>query len=73
MGDKTQLAVLSLAGRQESSFSVFVGGTLALAAVTALGVVGGEGLSRLVPRRTLLWLSAAAFVVMGTLIGCGVL
>jgi len=73
MGDKTQLAVLSLAGRQESSFSVFVGGTLALAAVTALGVVGGEELSRLVPRRTLLWLSAAAFVVMGALIGCGVL
>lgn len=73
MGDKTQLAVLSLAGRQAASFSVFVGGTLALVTVTALGAAGGEGLSRLIPRRTLLWLAAAAFLVMGALIGCGVL
>jgi putative Ca2+/H+ antiporter (TMEM165/GDT1 family) len=52
---------------------VFVGGALALLAVTAVGVIGGEGLCRLIPRRTLLWVSAAAFVVMGTLIGVGVM
>jgi putative Ca2+/H+ antiporter (TMEM165/GDT1 family) len=73
MGDKTQLAVLSLAGRSEIPWSVFLGGTLALTAVTALGVVGGQGLCRLLPERLLLWISAAAFVVMGVLMGVGVL
>jgi putative Ca2+/H+ antiporter (TMEM165/GDT1 family) len=73
MGDKTQLAVLSLAGKAASPWPVFIGGGLALTAVTALGVIGGRGLSRIIPQRVLLWISAAAFVAMGVLIGCGVL
>jgi len=44
-----------------------------LTAVTALAVVGGEGLCRLIPRRVLLWVSAVAFVVMGALMGVGIL
>ena len=73
MGDKTQLAILSLAGKSARPVAVFAGGVLALVAVTALGVLGGEGLCRLVPRRVLLWVSAVAFLVMGGLIGFGVL
>ncbi len=73
MGDKTQLAVLSLAGSQQTAWVVFVGGALALVAVTALGVIGGVGLSRLIPERVLRWVSAGAFVIMGILIGFGVL
>ena len=73
MGDKTQLAVLSLAGKRAEAVSVFAGGTLALAVVTALAVVGGEGLCRLIPKQTLLWVSTVAFVLMGVLIGFGVL
>jgi putative Ca2+/H+ antiporter (TMEM165/GDT1 family) len=73
MGDKTQLAVLSLAGKCSNPWPVFVGGGLALAVVTACGVVGGQGLSRIIPQRVLLWVSAIAFVVMGVLIGFGVL
>jgi putative Ca2+/H+ antiporter (TMEM165/GDT1 family) len=73
LGDKTQLAVLSLAGKYGSPWSVFVGGALALTLVTALGVVGGQGLCKLIPERVLLWVSAAAFVVMGILMGLGVL
>ena len=73
IGDKTQLAVLSLAGKQVQPLAVFVGGTLALVAVTTIGVIGGEGLCRFIPRRMLLWLSAVAFVVMGALVGFGVL
>lgn len=67
LGDKTQLAVLSLSGQTQAPWAVFAGGTLALTAVTALGVIGGEGLARWVPERLLLWLSAAAFVLMGLL------
>jgi len=73
MGDKTQLAVLSLAGKCPSPWPVFIGGGLALTAVTAFGVAGGQGLSRLIPQRVLLWISAIAFVVMGILIGSGIL
>ncbi len=71
LGDKTQLAVLTLAGRNAARGSVFLGGALALVAVTALGVLGGEGLSRRVPQRQLLKLSALAFIVMGVLLGVG--
>ena len=71
MGDKTQLAVLGLAGKRAESLPVFIGGALALTAVTALGVIGGQGLCRIIPKRVLLWVSAAAFVVMGILMGAG--
>lgn len=73
LGDKTQLAVLSLAGKSSTPWTVFVGGALALTVVTALGAVGGQGLCRLIPERVLLWASAAAFVVMGVLMGVGML
>jgi putative Ca2+/H+ antiporter (TMEM165/GDT1 family) len=73
MGDKTQLAVLGLAGKSEIPWFVFLGGTLALVSVTALGVVGGQGLCKLIPERLLLWASAVSFVVMGLLMGFGIL
>jgi putative Ca2+/H+ antiporter (TMEM165/GDT1 family) len=73
LGDKTQLAVLSLAGQYRSALAVFLGGSLALAGVTALGVLGGQALCRLIPERTILWVSAAAFVIIGVLMAFGVL
>ena len=73
MGDKTQLAVLSMAGRSVSPWMVFTGAALALTAVTALGVVGGQGLCRIIPERTLLIISAVAFVAMGALMALGLL
>jgi len=73
LGDKTQLAVLSLAGKSPAPWIVFLGGALALTTVTALGAVGGERLCRLIPERVLLWVSAIAFVAMGVLMGLGVL
>ena len=73
MGDKTQLAVLSLAGKCTNPWPVFIGGGLALTAVTAFGVAGGQGLSQLIPQRVLLWISAIAFALMGILIGFGIL
>jgi putative Ca2+/H+ antiporter (TMEM165/GDT1 family) len=73
LGDKTQLAVLSMASKIVTPWLVFAGGALALLAVTALAVVGGEGLCRVVPKRVLLWVSAMAFVVMGVLMALGVL
>jgi len=73
LGDKTQLGVLSLAVKYADTWAVFLGGTLALTLVTALGVVGGQVLCRLIPERLLLSTSAVAFVVIGVLVGLGVL
>jgi len=73
LGDKTQLAVLAMTSRQAAPWAVFTGAALALTGVTALGVIGGQQLCRLVPERLLLRISAVAFVVMGALMGFGVL
>jgi putative Ca2+/H+ antiporter (TMEM165/GDT1 family) len=73
LGDKTQLAVLSMAGKSDAPWSVFAGGAAALILVTALGVVGGQGICRLIPERLLLSISAVAFIVMGILMGMGIL
>jgi putative Ca2+/H+ antiporter (TMEM165/GDT1 family) len=73
LGDKTQLAVMSLARKQGAPWSVFLGGAVALTAVTAVGVIGGQGLSRLIPERLLLWISAGLFITMGVLMGFAVL
>ena len=72
LGDKTQLAVLGLSSKQ-AALPVFAGGALALTVVTALGVIGGQQLTRWIPEKLLLKISAAAFVVMGVLMGFGIL
>lgn len=73
LGDKTQLAVLGLASRDTTPWAVFAGGSLALVAVTALAVVGGQQLCRIVPRRALLRAAAGLFVAMGVLMALGII
>lgn len=65
IGDKTQLAILSLAASAESRLTVFVGAAAALAATTFIAVLVGEGVARVVPH---LWLHRAAgalFLLLG--------
>ncbi|HVJ92063.1 MAG TPA: TMEM165/GDT1 family protein [Labilithrix sp.] len=67
LGDKTQLAALSLSAGASSKWVVFAACALALVASSAIAVALGEGLSRFVSP---LWLRRAAgaiFVVMGVL------
>ncbi len=71
LGDKTQLAVISMTAKHRTPLWVFVGATLALTAVTALGVFGGEALTRFVPELVLRRLAALLFVVMGLLMWFG--
>jgi putative Ca2+/H+ antiporter (TMEM165/GDT1 family) len=67
LGDKTQLAVISMTAKHKMPIWVFVGATLALAAVTALGVLGGDLLTRFIPEMILRKAAAVLFVVMGLL------
>ena len=73
LGDKTQLAVMGMASGAESLVPVFLGGALALTAVTGLAVAGGQQLCRLIPRPRMLAIAAVLFVVMGGLMGTGLI
>ncbi|MBX3230388.1 MAG: TMEM165/GDT1 family protein [Labilithrix sp.] len=67
LGDKTQLAALSLSAGSKSKWIVFLGSALALTASSAIAVALGEGVSRFVSP---VWLKRAAgviFVALGLL------
>lgn len=69
LGDKTQLAVLSQSATASSRWTVFFAASLALTASTAIGVLFGEGLRRLVPdERCIKGAAAALFFVFGALL-----
>ena len=67
LGDKTQLAVISMTSKHGKPWPVFIGATVALALVTLLGVGFGEAVCRVIPEPFLTKVSAVAFVVMGAL------
>ncbi len=67
LGDKTQLAVITLTCKEHRPLPIFLGASLALVLVTLLGVIGGEALARVVPAHVLRKLAAGAFVLMGAL------
>jgi len=68
LGDKTQLAVICMSAKHKTPLWIFIGAILALAAVTGIGVLGGEVLTRFVPEMALRKAAAALFVIMGLLI-----
>jgi putative Ca2+/H+ antiporter (TMEM165/GDT1 family) len=65
LGDKTQLATLSLAAGSPSRWTVFLASSLALVATSAIAVVGGEALARVVPPNVIQRAAGALFVVLG--------
>jgi len=67
MGDKTQLAAMTMAAQTKRPWAVFIGASLALTVVSALGVVVGNVIGDYVP---LLWVkraAAVAFIAIGAL------
>lgn len=68
LGDKTQLAVITQTCKYRRGLPVFVGASLALSGVTALGVGGGQALSNLIPEAAIRAVAAALFVIMGVLL-----
>jgi len=67
LGDKTQLAVITMTAKHKMPLWVFLGATLALACVTLIGVLGGELITRVIPEATLHKIAAVLFVIMGVL------
>ena len=70
LGDKTQLTTMILAAQSRSPVAVFVGAALALA-VSALGVLLGEFVTRVVPTRYIHFGAGVAFMAIGALLISG--
>ena len=67
MGDKTQLAAMTMAAQTKKPWAVFIGASIALAAVSALGVLVGSVLGNYIPLEWLKRVAALAFIVIGVL------
>jgi len=71
MGDKTQLAAMTMAAEKRRPWEVFLGASLALAVVSAVGIIVGTALGQYLPIAWIKRVAGAAFVVIGLLILIG--
>jgi putative Ca2+/H+ antiporter (TMEM165/GDT1 family) len=71
MGDKTQLAAMTMAADSKKPWAVFLGASLALTAVSLLGVLVGSLLGDYVPVVWVKRVAATAFIVIGVLMLLG--
>ncbi|HJT68117.1 MAG TPA: TMEM165/GDT1 family protein [Pyrinomonadaceae bacterium] len=71
MGDKTQLAAMTMAAQTKKPWAVFVGASLALAAVSGLGVIVGGLIGDYVPLEWVKRVAAIAFILIGVLMLAG--
>lgn len=68
MGDKTQLAAMTMSAQTKKPWAIFIASALALTAVSAIGVLVGSVVGNYLP---LVWIkraAAVAFIVIGVLI-----
>ena len=71
MGDKTQIAAMTMAAEKKRPWEVFLGASLALACVSALGVVVGSVLSHYLPLDWIKRAAGVAFIIIGVLVLIG--
>jgi len=71
MGDKTQLAAMTMSAQTKKPWAVFIGASLALAAVSAIGVLVGGVIGQYVPLEWVKRIAAVAFIVIGVLMLAG--
>jgi putative Ca2+/H+ antiporter (TMEM165/GDT1 family) len=67
LGDKTQLATISLAGGSSDTIGVWLGSTLGMVLADALAIGAGLLVGRKLPHRTIAVGAASLFVVFGVL------
>ena len=67
LGDKTQLATLSLSTGKVSRLTVFAGSALALVCTSLLAVLAGGAISRYVSPALLRRIAGVSFLVLGGL------
>jgi len=67
LGDKTQLAALSMSAGSRAKWAVFAGSALALITTSAIAVLAGSGVTRVVPAVWLRRIAGAVFIGLGVL------
>ncbi|MGE5508119.1 MAG: TMEM165/GDT1 family protein [Chitinophagales bacterium] len=67
LGDKTQLATMTLAAENRAFWPVFAGAASALVLTSLIGVMAGEALSRFIPAHFLTAAAAVGFILIGVL------
>jgi len=65
MGDKTQLATISLAVKYNDMLGVLVGTTLAMVAADAIGITAGVIMRKHITEKSVKWFSAIVFILFG--------
>jgi len=65
MGDKTQLATISLAVEYKNMFNVLMGTTLGMVAADTVGIIVGIVMRKHIPEKTIKWVSAIIFILFG--------
>jgi putative Ca2+/H+ antiporter (TMEM165/GDT1 family) len=71
MGDKTQLAAMTMAAESKKPWAVFIAASLALTCVSAIGVIVGGTLGHYLPLTWIKRAAAIAFIAIGLLILLG--
>src|SRR2546423_8406861 len=71
MGDKTQLAAMTMAAETKRPLAVFIGAALALACVSAIGIAVGGALGHYLPVEWIKRVAAVAFIVIGVVMLAG--
>lgn len=71
MGDKTQLAAMTMAAETKRPWAVMIGASLALVCVSAIGVAVGSLIGQYLPLEWIKRIAAIAFIVIGVLILLG--
>ncbi|CUS99566.1 TMEM165/GDT1 family protein [Candidatus Kryptobacter tengchongensis] len=67
LGDKTQLAVLTLSAESKKPISVFLGAIIAFGIITLLGAFFGNVITKFVPEHIIEKVAAIGFIVIGIL------
>ncbi|MDD5432550.1 MAG: TMEM165/GDT1 family protein [Candidatus Omnitrophica bacterium] len=68
LGDKTQLATISLAAQYQSFFGVWLGSALGIVAADAVAIAVGVIAGKKLPQKTIKFISAGIFILFGILI-----
>ena len=66
LGDKTQLAIVSISGTTSRPGAVFAGSATALVLASLVGAAAGGSLSTLIPTDILQLVASLGFIVLGT-------
>ncbi len=65
IGDKTQLAAMTATAKSGALWTVFCAASIALVCATAIGVLVGSAVFRVVPPHVIRYLAGGAFIAVG--------